>query len=266
MFYKRALFTQLVRTNTEDTTYVFHATASVHWHNKGDCWESPSKRLLFIVFFAHLLNPPQRRANVAWRTNAGKVNTKVPQCSCVQGWSACQYWPLSTRKVSLRWDRGVCLSSDNNTLFVLLSPKSPNPSLTFCVKTHDRLYFMVAPSPEAMRIWMDVIVTGAEGYTQFMTWGDTGQPGRVRQEVRSDIPTWHPAPQLPTPIDPRAMGWMRIDRRRTGCCWEEDYKVLKRRRAGDFRFGLYMVSHVPTFPSPSRRLAFTGLIGSQDKM
>uniref|UniRef100_A0A8C8EYC2 Pleckstrin homology-like domain family B member 1 n=1 Tax=Oncorhynchus tshawytscha TaxID=74940 RepID=A0A8C8EYC2_ONCTS len=45
----------------------------------------------------------------------------------------------------------------------------PNPSLTFCVKTHDRLYFMVAPSPEAMRIWMDVIVTGAEGYTQFMT-------------------------------------------------------------------------------------------------
>ncbi|KAG1951487.1 pleckstriny-like domain family B [Pimephales promelas] len=46
--------------------------------------------------------------------------------------------------------------------------KSPNPSLTFCVKTHDRLYFMVAPSAEAMRIWMDVIVTGAEGYTQFM--------------------------------------------------------------------------------------------------
>ncbi|XP_032905498.1 pleckstrin homology-like domain family B member 1 isoform X16 [Amblyraja radiata] len=46
---------------------------------------------------------------------------------------------------------------------------SPNPSLTFCVKTHDRLYFMVAPTPEAMRIWMDVIVTGAEGYTQFMS-------------------------------------------------------------------------------------------------
>ncbi|XP_058490190.1 pleckstrin homology-like domain family B member 1 isoform X4 [Solea solea] len=46
--------------------------------------------------------------------------------------------------------------------------KSPNPSLTFCVKTHDRLYYMVAPSAEAMRIWMDVIVTGAEGYTQFL--------------------------------------------------------------------------------------------------
>ncbi|KAK0143294.1 Pleckstrin y-like domain family B member 2 [Merluccius polli] len=46
--------------------------------------------------------------------------------------------------------------------------KSPNPMLTFSVKTHDRVYYMVAPSPEAMRIWMDVIVTGAEGYTQFM--------------------------------------------------------------------------------------------------
>ncbi|XP_061073143.1 pleckstrin homology-like domain family B member 1 isoform X3 [Conger conger] len=59
-----------------------------------------------------------------------------------------------------------------NHISDLLPPQfrreSPNPSLTFCVKTHDRLYYMVAPSPEAMRIWMDVIVTGAEGYTQFM--------------------------------------------------------------------------------------------------
>ncbi|XP_048368558.1 pleckstrin homology-like domain family B member 1 isoform X2 [Sphaerodactylus townsendi] len=47
--------------------------------------------------------------------------------------------------------------------------KSPNPALTFCVKTHDRLYYVVAPSAEAMRIWMDVIVTGAEGYTQFLS-------------------------------------------------------------------------------------------------
>ncbi|XP_074653729.1 uncharacterized protein LOC141907874 isoform X2 [Tubulanus polymorphus] len=45
--------------------------------------------------------------------------------------------------------------------------KSPNPKLTFCVKTWDRTYFFVAPSPEAMRIWIDVIFSGAEGYTQF---------------------------------------------------------------------------------------------------
>uniref|UniRef100_A0A3Q1BMV3 PH domain-containing protein n=1 Tax=Amphiprion ocellaris TaxID=80972 RepID=A0A3Q1BMV3_AMPOC len=45
--------------------------------------------------------------------------------------------------------------------------QNSNPSLTFSVKPHDRVYYMVAPSPEAMRIWMDVIVTGTEGYTQF---------------------------------------------------------------------------------------------------
>lgn len=51
----------------------------------------------------------------------------------------------------------------------LFSWQSPNPALTFCIKTHDRLYYMVAPSAEALRIWMDVIVTGAEGYTQFLS-------------------------------------------------------------------------------------------------
>lgn len=66
----------------------------------------------------------------------------------------CSSEPRSTRK------------ADSSFLFFVF--QSPNPSLTFCVKTHDRLYYMVAPSAEAMRIWMDVIVTGAEGYTQFM--------------------------------------------------------------------------------------------------
>ncbi|XP_051962850.1 pleckstrin homology-like domain family B member 1 isoform X2 [Xyrauchen texanus] len=59
-------------------------------------------------------------------------------------------------------------SATKKGFFNLNLTNSPNPSLTFCVKTHDRLYYMVAPSAEAMRIWMDVIVTGAEGYTQFM--------------------------------------------------------------------------------------------------
>uniref|UniRef100_A0A3P8Z8F1 Pleckstrin homology-like domain family B member 1 n=1 Tax=Esox lucius TaxID=8010 RepID=A0A3P8Z8F1_ESOLU len=59
-------------------------------------------------------------------------------------------------------------SATKKGFFNLNLANSPNPSLTFCVKTHDRLYYVVAPSPESMRIWMDVIVTGAEGYTQFM--------------------------------------------------------------------------------------------------
>ncbi|XP_077467087.1 pleckstrin homology-like domain family B member 1 isoform X3 [Stigmatopora argus] len=59
-------------------------------------------------------------------------------------------------------------SATKRGLFNLNLTSSPNPALTFCVKTHDRLYYMVAPSAEAMRIWMDAIVTGAEGYTQFL--------------------------------------------------------------------------------------------------
>ncbi|XP_074927500.1 pleckstrin homology-like domain family B member 3 [Chelonoidis abingdonii] len=45
--------------------------------------------------------------------------------------------------------------------------KSPNPKLTFCVKTYDRLFCLVAPSAEAMRIWMDAIVTAAEENTRY---------------------------------------------------------------------------------------------------
>ncbi|XP_049950231.1 pleckstrin homology-like domain family B member 1 isoform X2 [Schistocerca serialis cubense] len=47
------------------------------------------------------------------------------------------------------------------------SVKSPSPHLTFVVKTHERTYYLMAPSPEAMRIWVDVIFTGAEGYQEF---------------------------------------------------------------------------------------------------
>jgi hypothetical protein len=49
----------------------------------------------------------------------------------------------------------------------LNSVKSPNPQLTFIVKTHEKTYYLMAPSPEAMRIWVDVIFTGAEGYQAF---------------------------------------------------------------------------------------------------
>lgn len=46
--------------------------------------------------------------------------------------------------------------------------KSPTTKLTFCVKTYDRMYYFVAPSAEAMRVWIDVIFTGAEGYQEFL--------------------------------------------------------------------------------------------------
>ncbi|XP_068027002.1 pleckstrin homology-like domain family B member 3 [Melanerpes formicivorus] len=41
--------------------------------------------------------------------------------------------------------------------------KSPNPRLTFCLKTLERVFCLVAPSPEALRIWMDALVTVTKG-------------------------------------------------------------------------------------------------------
>ncbi|XP_033126102.1 pleckstrin homology-like domain family B member 1 isoform X3 [Anneissia japonica] len=64
---------------------------------------------------------------------------------------------------------GMYFQAIQEVYFDHLRPhKSPNANLTFCVKTRERTYFLVAPSPEAMRIWMDVIVTGAEGYKEFV--------------------------------------------------------------------------------------------------
>lgn len=45
--------------------------------------------------------------------------------------------------------------------------KTSNSRVTFCMKTSERKYYLMAPSPEAMRIWVDVIFTGAEGYQEF---------------------------------------------------------------------------------------------------
>jgi hypothetical protein len=45
--------------------------------------------------------------------------------------------------------------------------KSPDPKATLVVKTVDRNFYLVAPSSELMRVWVDVVITGAEGYLQF---------------------------------------------------------------------------------------------------
>ncbi|XP_061885837.1 pleckstrin homology-like domain family B member 3 isoform X2 [Entelurus aequoreus] len=44
---------------------------------------------------------------------------------------------------------------------------SPRPTLTFCVKTYDRLFFLVASDPVSMRIWMDVIVTATDEHSRY---------------------------------------------------------------------------------------------------
>ncbi|XP_066426963.1 pleckstrin homology-like domain family B member 3 [Molothrus aeneus] len=45
--------------------------------------------------------------------------------------------------------------------------KSPNPRLTFCLKTYERLFWLVAPSAEALRIWMDAVLTLTRGAAAF---------------------------------------------------------------------------------------------------
>uniref|UniRef100_A0A8C3NAG2 Uncharacterized protein n=2 Tax=Geospiza parvula TaxID=87175 RepID=A0A8C3NAG2_GEOPR len=45
--------------------------------------------------------------------------------------------------------------------------KSPNPRLTFCLKTYERLFWLVAPSAEALRIWMDAVLTLTRGSAAF---------------------------------------------------------------------------------------------------
>ncbi|CAF3096245.1 unnamed protein product [Rotaria sp. Silwood2] len=47
-----------------------------------------------------------------------------------------------------------------------MSLRSPEPrEATFIVKTIERPYYLVAPTVELMRLWVDVIITGAEGNT-----------------------------------------------------------------------------------------------------
>ncbi|XP_044016960.1 probable serine/threonine-protein kinase tsuA isoform X2 [Aphidius gifuensis] len=66
---------------------------------------------------------------------------------------------------SLKKLRGVIYFQSIEAVYVdPINPvRSPQPALTFIVKTTTRVYHLMAPSPEAMRVWVDVVITGAEG-------------------------------------------------------------------------------------------------------
>lgn len=66
----------------------------------------------------------------------------------------------------------------------LHSVKSPNPRVTFCVKTYERTFHLMAPTAEAMRIWVDVIFTGAEGYLEFLSEADIASASRSRHKFK----------------------------------------------------------------------------------
>ncbi|XP_012277170.1 pleckstrin homology-like domain family B member 1 [Orussus abietinus] len=74
------------------------------------------------------------------------------------------YSDNTTRKA-----RGVIYFQSIEEVYVdhMNTVRSPQPSLTFIIKTSSRLYHLMAPSPETMRVWVDVVFTGAEGYHEF---------------------------------------------------------------------------------------------------
>jgi hypothetical protein len=65
--------------------------------------------------------------------------------------------------------RGCIYFQSINEVYVdhMKTIKSPDSKATFVMKTIDRNFFFVAPTSELMRIWVDVIITGAEGYMEF---------------------------------------------------------------------------------------------------
>jgi pleckstrin homology-like domain family B len=65
--------------------------------------------------------------------------------------------------------RGSIYFQSINEVYVdhMRTIKSPQDKSTFVMKTFDRNFYLVAPSSELMRIWVDVIFTGAEGYLEF---------------------------------------------------------------------------------------------------
>ena len=74
------------------------------------------------------------------------------------------------RLESTRAARGTISFRSITDVFVdhlQLVRSSTTSNAAFCVKTSERTLHLMAPTPEAMRIWVDVIFTGAEGYQQF---------------------------------------------------------------------------------------------------
>lgn len=65
---------------------------------------------------------------------------------------------------SVRAARGTIYFQSITDVFVdhLQSVRSPSPNVTFCVKTLERTLNLMAPTTKSMRIWVDVIFTGAE--------------------------------------------------------------------------------------------------------
>jgi len=70
-------------------------------------------------------------------------------------------------KSETRGKGGIYFHSISEVYVDHQTSRTANQRVTFVMKTQDRSYLLQAPSPEAMRIWVDVIFTGAEGYREY---------------------------------------------------------------------------------------------------
>jgi hypothetical protein len=65
--------------------------------------------------------------------------------------------------------RGTIYFQSINEVYVdhMRTIRSPDPKSTLVVKTVDRNFYLCAPSSQLMRVWVDVVITGAEGSESF---------------------------------------------------------------------------------------------------
>lgn len=78
-----------------------------------------------------------------------------------------KFWVQLNRYCPKVWHTLCYVHTCLHILFSSVSAQSPRPSLTFCVKTYDRLFFLVASNAVSMRIWMDVIVTATDELSRY---------------------------------------------------------------------------------------------------
>ena len=76
------------------------------------------------------------------------------------------FFELSYNERTLVWSKICFLLQDIEHVYVDHSWKCAAKKWIFCVKTANKAFTLCAPTAESMRIWVDVIFTGADGHPE----------------------------------------------------------------------------------------------------
>lgn len=77
---------------------------------------------------------------------------------------------------------------DIQEVYVDHTNSSKGQGCAFVVKTAQRTFYLSAATGQAVRVWVDVIFTGAEGYREYLKGGSTGDgndDSRRAQQTKS---------------------------------------------------------------------------------